>query len=547
MTLVLAMAWVFALFGGCGGNGTEPTVETTVKPTVEPGDVTASAEVTEVVVDYTQELYSYTLPLAGDVTLTAFYTFPAPFVSFIENGPFDCDAYKYMNENSGIMIDWQWYTMDVANANFMILISSGEYPDLLYNFNANYTAGIDAGIDEGIIYPLEDYIEEYMPCYNYWLNNDEEFAKAAATDYHYGAIWGYYPTEQIEGGMMLREDLLDKYNFDSLPKTYDEYYNLLMAFKVDTGSTQPFCSSLPQGAGFNMDSIDETSDTELFVVIDDDVIFYGTQESTKEYFELCAKWFADGLINPDYLTSDMNTDGAYIKSGQVVTWMGNFSQLLEYTEDATDIEGINVVGSYTMRRNEEDEVHIRTAQWGASTTCWAISTRCENIEAACAWLDYWFSEDGSILGTWGREGYGYDVDTNGNKTVSDNINNNPTGMPVAFATTYYTLNRDVYWKDGTRDSVAWTENQKQCQEIWGETGKEYVYPHKASLTSDEGTEFSLLISDIVTFMVEAQAKFVTGVWTVENDWDAYVSTLETLNYQRAEGILQDAYDRYKAR
>ena len=564
VTLILAVALVLSLAAGCGSSkpsasappsGSESQTTPEQSGTLEESPLNPEAESpAEPIPESSEDLYSYTMPLSDKpAELSFWYIFPSVFLTFMD-GPEDFQAYAKMEELSNVHLEWITTPAETSDSSFNIMVASGAYQDLLYNAADKYSLGLDAAVENGVVMPLEDLVEEYMPCYSYWRSQDESFAKNTVTDQHLAAIWGYCPHEIIETGPYVRQDVLDELNMD-MPVTYDDYYELLKAFKSEYGGSAPFAGLGSNGlimggnyltAGFGVAAcIGINSSTLPFYVVDNEVKFGPTQDEFLSYLTMMNSWYSEGLIDPDFASSD-NAGWAsrLVSSGDTVFWYAQLANMPAYNEEMTGIDGINVVGSYDPVLEEGSVNHFRPYQTGTSFNSISISTACENIELACHWLDYWFSEEGSQLGTWGVEGQGYDISSDGKKIISENVLHNPDGIPMGIANTKYTLNRDVYYKDGTRDDQLYTQAQLDAMERWSAADIAYTFPSMASMTIDESEEYGLLISDVKTYLDECIPLFINGDMPL-SEFDVFVETLEgSLNVNRLVEIMQASYDRY---
>lgn len=68
-----------------------------------------------------------------------------------------------------------------------------------------------------------------------------------------------------------------------------------------------------------------------------------------------------------------------------------------------------------------------------------------------------------------------------------------------------------------------------------------------SMTSEEGAEYSATMGDITTYVQECTVKFITGAMDPDNDWDGFVSQIQSMGIDQAAEYQQAALDRYFAR
>lgn len=64
------------------------------------------------------------------------------------------------------------------------------------------------------------------------------------------------------------------------------------------------------------------------------------------------------------------------------------------------------------------------------------------------------------------------------------------------------------------------------------------------LTAEESAEVTKLRSDLSTYVMQMEAKFITGQDSISG-WDKYVGTIKKMGGERMAEIYQTAYDRWK--
>lgn len=69
---------------------------------------------------------------------------------------------KYINENSGVKVNWVPIPRNQEADKFNVLIASDQAPDMMTTFNRDF---IVRWADEGAIQPLDEYIDKYSTSY----------------------------------------------------------------------------------------------------------------------------------------------------------------------------------------------------------------------------------------------------------------------------------------------------------------------------------------------------------------------------------------------
>ena len=178
-----------------------------------------------------------------------------------------------------------------------------------------------------------------------------------------------------------------------------------------------------------------------------------------------------------------------------------------------------------------------------------ITTACRNVEAAVKWLDAHYSAEGSMLMNFGIEGLSYEM-IDGYPTFTDLIANSPDGLAFDIAMSKYSLaaNTTEVMNQDAREFAQLslrTDHQKAANKIWGSGDISLIIP-PTSLTIEESTEYSKIMSEIDTYVAESIVRFIMNQIPLEN-FDDFVNNLKAMNIDRAIEIRQQAYDRYMAR
>ncbi len=197
---------------------------------------------------------------------------------------------------------------------------------------------------------------------------------------------------------------------------------------------------------------------------------------------------------------------------------------------------------------EGDKINYRAFDAVASpiANSVSISTQCKNPEIAVAWLDYAFSEKGSLLYNFGLEGEGYTLQE-GKPVFTDTVLNNPdisteTALFLYKMQSFPQLRYGAYANPGTlrkpavmEQKIAWTE---QC------TADLAMPP--VTLTADEAKAYSNIMSTANVYRNEMVLKFIMGAESLDK-FDSYVKQMDKMGINDAIKIYQDALGRYLKR
>lgn len=459
----------------------------------------------------------------------------------------ECDAYIELERLTGVHIDFTEVAPPVMQEQYNLMIISEMYPDILTECLGYSSAGIDGLIDDEIVVDITDLIGEYCVSYSALMEADDALRRDTYSDSGRAAgLAGYSVNTIARSGFIIRKDWVEKLGID-YPVTIDDYYNTLMMFRAEGFSESPlpmlYSGILSESAilaasgvyvassgGFYYDDLGEMKCAYL-------------QPEFRDYLELLNKWYNDKIIYPDLQTSNMNNTediasgkfGIFNDQGEFFT---NFEAAGKVNDPDFELVGISEPLAY-----EGQIINYKVVD--TYTPSLFVSTQCKDVPLALKWLDFRFSEQGSLLCNYGIEGRGLELDAQGDPHYSELITNNPEGLSLTLSLVIYTLNTNVYVKDFQPVYDIYTPNQQASADIWASTrvpGKS-SYMAGYQFTTEESNEFSILYSDIKTYIDENVAKFIVGEKPM-SEFDEFTSQLETMNIERLGEIYKAAEERY---
>ena len=574
MCMMLIISLLVMAFAGCGSEtassalASEAEVSEAVQEEVvaeEPSaeevpaeEVATEASVEEISVE--EELIeepalpAIELPLVEDTeTLTCWCTVNPQALSFI-NDLSENSVFVEMEKRTNVHIDFTCVSGGpAAEENFALMIAGGDYLDYLGSMNL-YTGGYDAAIEEEVIIPVNEVWEEYCPYYYDLVTQNENAYRALVTDS--GNIPGFgmvqsgnfYPSQ----GLAIRQDFLDELGLDT-PQTYDELYTALSRMKNELGVESPLyansmglmqCNSLGAGYGIGF-TYDAMLGYSGWYTEDGVVHSSYIEDAMKDYLLMVSQWYEEGLVWKDFasggsvMTSMQSSASDAILGGDMALIYTESSDLDTLNEDGT----AHWVGFAEPTLTPGEMVHTIDVGLSSTSISWCISTACENVELACKYLDYFYTDEGSFLADYGVEGEGHEM-VDGEPVLTEIITNNPD-IAMRVALCIYTVDDTPRKTNGGRLLSAYSQWVTSAMDQWSSNidGAGF-YPSGAALTPDESSEYSILMSDIATYLTETIPQFVNGTLDVETQWDSYVETLKGMGIEDCVAFKQAAYDRY---
>lgn len=353
------------------------------------------------------EAFQY--PIKGNPKLT-YYTRSAPqgFQNYSQ-----MPWYKVEAEKTGVTVEYIHPVVGQEKEQFNLMIASGDMPDIVrYDWKA-FSGGPEKAISDGTIISLNEAIDNYAPNLKKVLQTYSEVDKSIKTDSNKYYTFPMVRTSEslvVYAGLIIRKDWLEDLGLE-VPETLDEWYAALKAFKEKKGADAPLTYN-SKGVP-NYSSIAGAFGISSSFYLENGKVKYGPYEpSYKNYLALMAKWYKEGLIDPDIATVDKTLMHSKIlngKSGAIIGLAGgDLGTLLKNT--AKKDEKFDLAGAPypVLKKGDKPQFGQRDGMvvYGESV---AISKNCKNIEAAVRFLDWYYTEEGMLLQNFGIEGQSYQM------------------------------------------------------------------------------------------------------------------------------------------
>ena len=487
-------------------------------------------------------------PLEETEELTCWMSVSDRLLQDLPGGQDEIRPFMVMEEYTNVDIVWTQVTATLAATQFQLMVAGGDYTDLMINVSSMYTTGLDAAVEDDVWIDMGPYLEEYAPNYYALINASEQAnAEVMTSGGRYVAMSGFSDSPAIvDNGFVVRTDFLEETGLD-VPVTYDDYYEVLTAFK-NMGIEEPFylpsCGFFSNeyliggyGIAGKVSSMPMQSDP--WYQVDGEVRFGAVQPEMKEYLTMLNQWYTEGLINQDFIsvnTRDSDSDKSCTDElGIFFVEVGMGWATLKANEKTNPDWDLTPIAEPVL--NEGDTVHFASESSLSDGGGVVISTACEKPELAVAWCDSWFSEFGQISANYGKEGESYEM-VDGNPVYTElaltgnNLNVMYSASVIPTITYRYKL------------ADTWDEFETSSREVWTASRDDaYSYSNNAVLTTEENEEYAAIMADIHTYMEEHLTKFITGDESLD-DFDEFVENIESMDLARCIELKQAALDRY---
>ena len=575
-SLLLILCLLTALLAGCGEEtasentassaaSVEETAEATQAPeteapavpdsteetpeaasTVEEGPSDLEGSDTEIVRTYTE---AQQLPLTEEpVTLTAWDYVVPPVMAVITDYGVDGQVYAELQKRTGVTLEFTTANLLTASDSMSLMVAANELPDIIFNFGMFYTGNMDDLIEGEIIVDFAEY-EDLMPNYFDILNNNPSIARDVYTED--GAV----PlAENIQdslipsSGPAIRQDWLDADGLDT-PVTVDDLHEVLKTFQSENDCQYPLWIAAnganTLGSAFGVSVNGENNALGGWIYQDGKVQYCVPMDGFRDYVQLIADWYSEGLISPDFVSQTMNntaTDDEIVgnASGFFTTSVNGITNLSGYEPDSN----VQPVRAMVLEEGDlngfDDAGTSRVSKGGAAVAC-----SCPEIELAVQIIDYCYSDDGILLNNYGVEGVSFEYDDNGEPVLTDLVTNNPDGYDFALALIKYTSSTPCSICINERNFLGYTDAQVAAIDLWLRNTDSVMAPG-AVWTVDNQTEYSGIVSDLGSYVSTMCLQFITGEKSMD-EWDSFIEEVtSSFDVDRMTELYQEAVDTYLA-
>ena len=470
----------------------------------------------------------------------------------------EIESWKYIQEKTGVDIEWQHPPVGQETEQFNLMLASRDLPDVIYWNWSRVSGGPAKLIQDNIIINLNDFISKNAPNYKKVLDSNSEARKQTLLDdgsqYMFARLFPN-PESMSFAGFQIKKDWLDTLGLKT-PVTIDDWYTTLTAFKTQDPNRNgkpdeiPFLSD--KGAGFSNFSAAWGVRRGFYSDPSTKKIKYGPIESPyKEFLMTMAKWYKEGLIDPEFASVDAknfeakmtgNKGGAY--HGMISGNMGRFLNLMEKTDPKFDLAGTAwPTGAAGKAYSTNDSLIRAFVGEGA-----AITTSAKNPKGVAEFLDFCYGQEGYLLLNWGIEGKSY-VKENGKLKMTELITKNPEGLPVDQAMIRFAFPSSAAPAVCDHEARIYTNyalpQQKTASKVWASGDNSLLLPLTYP-TVEESSSFSNVMSEVNTYESEMFIKFVMGQESFDN-FDKYVQRIKSMGIDKAIQIQQASLDRYNGR
>lgn len=573
--LILGTALTASLLAGCGSSSTvsadssaasvsaEATAleNTTASETDTSGTTSDNSAFSDVEPESAVSAADSTaavLPLCDETETISYWFEMSPMVAGYLNTMNDNITYQYLEELTNVHVDFRAVS-DETSQNFNLMVASGDWADIMVWGSNYYSGGAVKAVEDGVFMELTDVINEYMPNYSSLIQDKDIYPQVIMNDGKIGEIfpidWG---TSKPGTGPIVRKDWLDDLGIDPASiETYDDYHTMLTRFKNEKGASQalylgpygvPYGNYLAAGYGIAA-YCDPSSDTGSFYQEDGMIKFGLIQPEFKDYLTMIHAWYEEGLISSDYIShSDIQISAGDVTDGSTGLWYHMSQIMSEHVAQSGD-PSFNSCAIQDAVKNPGDKTQLGNySDSRVERNSLSISGDCQNIELVAKWIDFAFSDQGSMIYSYGIEGETYTLDADGNPQFTALITDNPDGLGMITACNLYAIQTGVGYVDQNRFLSGYSEAALEAGDIWLKAldlDHLKIIPSAAKMSTEDSQIYAAHYANIATYAAENIAKFITGARNLE-EFDTFAADIEAMDIESCTACWQNALDTYLA-
>lgn len=458
----------------------------------------------------------------------------------------DWKVWKYIEEGTGATLNLTVFPGSDASTKYPLMFAS---PDTLSDIvSFTYKPDTDKYVHQGALVALDD-MEEYMPNYKAWEASlsEQDYKNLVGTrrsfdgKVYYAPVSGREKSQNVRA-WLYRKDIFDKHGI-AAPTTFDELYAACKKLKEIYPESYPFATrNKLMALSVSGASWKPYWEAGMYYDFNEEKWSYGPSEDIMlDILTFYNKMIAEKLMPADFMTISasswvelMTTDRGFI-TPEYQTRIDNLNSLARGNNPEFDIHAIvppvadAETGVAMVNKYNVDPTGLTMTNTGDK----------KSMANAAKFLDWFYTDEGMMLTSWGKEGETYEVVDGKKKYITDEAGSQANTL-YGFGTYGSFLRMDpeaviAFESDDiaeTRDMVL-----------------ECTMPNaNPTITLSFNDEEQKVVDEyqtaITTYTEEMLAKFILGQEPLSN-FDAFVKTLNEMNLDTLLEAYESAYARVK--
>lgn len=539
MALLLATIMLLSCLVGCGTPSDGKTTQAPDNQTTGTGTTDAGTTEAE-----TQSLFNEpgTLPIVNEPVTLKVITVDHNNVHN-DNKTSNSKLWAWLEEKTGVHFEVESMPAEELKQKLpLIMATPKDMPDLFFRCNFSSADVQNYGVN-GQLLELDELLEKYAPnvqdCFD---TVSGMYGASISADGHFYSLPSYNASVARVVPSM-NQKYLDNIGMKA-PTTFEELYEVFKAILAhddpngDGKENNEFCWSdefsefrrlATTMAGLNCywpwngPQFDNNGD---------EVFFVQTSDRYRDMLRWLNKFYVEGMIDPETFTQTYEEAKAKFAENRA---------FLKWTIADPENKAWNgVEGDFpAVFKMYKEDTPLVTIGAGYQTDIGAVSAYTEYPEICVMVMDFLFSEEGSQMACFGKEGVDYSVKTRDPLWVVNDIDDTHGAgeSKSEYAVLVPRWRRDE-WKAGTP-----TVTNGKINELVAEYGV-FAFQNYLKFTSEESDSIATYSADLSLYCDDYFVGFVNGTYDIEKDWDAYVAECVKMKSKELTAVYQQAYNRF---
>ncbi len=454
------------------------------------------------------------------------------------------EVWKAIREGVGGTINVNAYPETDFQTKFTLIMADPEnLPDVIGFQNVS---AANKYFEQGAFLALDDNLE-HMPNYEKFWNSVSEEDKANTLNTRRAADGKVYAAPPLGNerqmnvmSWLYRKDIFDKHGL-KVPETTDDLFDVCMELK------KLYPDSYPLGLRTVFSRINTIGSQwkpyfcyTPYYDFDAKKWEYGAREDTMlEIVTYLRKFYDNDLVAKDYLTMATNswqelitTDRAFITC--------DYQTRIDFFNSMARVHnpGFNFTAMKPPKTNTATGATLLAKENFDNQGMVACNTGDEASQInALRYIDWFYSDEGSLAVSWGKEGVTYEEVDGKKKFILPDGNANAKSL-YGFQTigTYLRLDTVAY------DALV-SEEQAATTDMILSNQTDYLNPVRwMNIDSDTSSKIADLNTSILPFVEENLSKFLTGLKPM-SEWDAFQAELAKLPIDELLAVYDEIYQK----
>lgn len=338
----------------------------------------------------------------NDITIKIAHTYTDGFIS----DPKDIWFWKFVEKFCGFKVEVESILPEGAAERVTLMFTSGELPDMMFNFGFDTSKIVTYGVDGKQLLPVNDYItDEIMPNYKALMEKYPELKTICTANDGKMYSFGRKFTADNPGGNWrpgINQKWLSKLNLKS-PETIDEFIDVMRKFKAAKPSDFGVDKIIPMGGSYSYESPffafyngmgyllpnygwlkSNAGSGAVIAIRNGKVALPALDDIYGDYVALCKLAYDEGLVSKDFFTKD----GKQAEAEWADSKIG-------YTNQTPEVIGVGKTEKYLAHKpltSKWNDTPVTPSDDPFGMSDLYISAKTKYPELCCKFVDIYFSE-----------------------------------------------------------------------------------------------------------------------------------------------------------